>query len=117
MEKLIEIEEKLLIWHKNRVINNAMLYRLNQLMDMAEKSNLIIRKDKKINSIEDMLCFKWRSYLAYTIARNVGKNEEDKEKRKKIIYDVEKEMKIWLDKYGAKMKIPVWNILYNNRRR
>lgn len=115
LEKLIEIEEKLLIWYKNRVINNAMLYRLNTLMQMAEQANRVMEKRPEI-TLEDMLCFKWRGYLAYTVARNVAKNEKDEKKKSEQIKMIHEHFGTWLKDYGAKMKIPVWSILYDNRK-
>lgn len=114
--ELVEIRKTLEAWldDEAETVNTAMLYRLNDLMEMAGKE--VILQEAGIDRFEDMSCAKWRAYLAYTVARNVaGKLKRTPEKREKIIEKVVKEMTRWLKCHREKLKIAVWNILYDRR--
>ncbi len=105
----IRIQERLEKEH----LNKALLYRLNELIRMVGEEQRLI-KAKEVN-VNDMACTRWRALLAYGVARNVGKTYQGDEK-KQIIEEVHQELAYWLTKYGTKMKIPLWDILYNIRR-
>jgi CRISPR-associated protein Csm1 len=112
--KLHEIREKLQKWLNEEIINNAMLYRLNDFIDMVKKEKQIIEEltlaKKSLEFGQDqMSCTKWRSLLAYFTGRNVAKGEPEREK---IVHG---DMKEWLETYGGKLKIALWDILYNSR--
>ncbi len=106
------IKQTLKQWLEKGWINNAMLYRMNSLLEMADQEKWVI-KDREIH-IDDMSCTKWRSMLAYTVERNVAKGLKDEE-RKQTTNEVADMVAKWLTVYGGKLKIPLWNILYNNR--
>ncbi len=105
------IKKTIADWYENQWINNAMLYRLNGLIDMAEKESHL---GDGIVAMSDMDCVKWRSYLAYTCERNVAKVVSG-DKRKAIVQEVHQEIAFWLTNYGARLRIPLWEILYNMR--
>ncbi len=109
--ELESIRETIAAWVKDGTINNAMLYRFNELIDMAKKEKELLRKETV--SLEDLECLKWKARLKYSLARNVGKNLKGDEKRK-AIEDVER-MAHWLDKHGHAMRIPLWQTLYSQR--
>jgi CRISPR-associated protein Csm1 len=116
VEALNEIKIRLEAWldDADATINTAMLFRLNELMAMAaqeKRMNATVSAD-----FADMSCAKWRSMVAYTVARNVGQKIRNDPKRKQAIAkEVVEAFYKWLEKYGNKMKIPVWQILYNRR--
>ena len=80
-------------------------------IDMAEKESHL---GDGIVAMSDMDCVKWRSYLAYTCERNVAKIVSG-DKRKAIVQEVHQEIAFWLTNYGARLRIPLWEILYNMR--
>jgi len=112
INELENIKQTLKQWLDKGWINNAMLYRLNSFLEMADQEKRVIN-DRDIH-IDDMSCTKWRSMLAYTLERNVAKGLKGEE-RKQTINEVAGLMAKWLTVYGGKLKIPLWNILYNNR--
>lgn len=99
-------------WLSGKTINNAMLYRFNELIEMAKQEKGL--KDLKFDiQMDDMEFLKWRAKLKYSIIRNVGKKLKDKDKEE-AVEDILKTV-LWLDTYGGSFKIPLWQILYNNR--
>ena len=94
------------------MVNNAMLFRLNRFLGMAAQEKEIL---KEINiPFTDMDCLKWRAYFRYTTERNIGKhlkNEADKAKVKQEFGAAAH----WLDKYGGRLKMALWDVIYNNR--
>ena len=111
-DNLMKIKENIEHWFDNGVINNAMLFRLNELIGMAKQEKEIQRAKYSIH-IEDMECLKWRARLKYSVVRNIGKRLKN-EQKERAIEEVLTTMK-WLDEYAGGMKIPLWQILYNNR--
>jgi CRISPR-associated protein Csm1 len=110
--ELQEIKETLKCWHSGEMINNAMLFRLNYFIRMAgiEKE---IQKEKDF-CLEDMDCLKWRAFFRYTTERNIGKNEKE-EREKMKAKEKFSQVAVWLEKYQGKLKIALWDIIYNNR--
>lgn len=110
--ELQDVKNTLLSWIENGTINNAMLYRLNELISMASQEKAI--KSKNSVTIDDMECLKWRARLTYTVARNVAKNKKGAEKQQ-IIQEVKEKLFTWLNNYGGALRIALWQILYNKR--
>ncbi len=108
LERIREIIEK---WLTDGIVNNAMLYRFNDLVEMVKKEKELI--GLKNIKLEDMECLKWRSKLKYSVIRNVGKRFKGNEKDM-AVEEVLKSV-LWLDTYVGSLKIPLWQILYNNR--
>ncbi len=118
VEEFSKIQRELGAWMDKGTINKAMLYRLNELMDMAALEKRIIGGEKKDVYVDHLACTKWHSKLAYTCERNVAgslKGESRKKERKRIINEVNEKLADWLKSHGARLKIPVWRILYNMR--
>ena len=111
-ERLSIIKESLKKWLDDKVINNAMIYRLNDFIQMSEQEKHIINDQKEIY-LEDMDCLKWHALFSYTIERNVGSGLKKEEKRVQI--DECSKMAVWLEEYGGKLKIPLWDVIYNYR--
>ncbi len=110
--KLTEIKDKLQTWRDNELINNAMIYRLNDFIGMAQLERKI-RSDGEGIHLEDMECLKWRALFSYTTARNVGKGLKG-EKKDEMIRQFST-VAVWLEEYGGKLKIALWNVIYNYR--
>ncbi|MGD9157371.1 MAG: type III-A CRISPR-associated protein Cas10/Csm1 [Desulfobacteraceae bacterium] len=108
---LLEIKNTLQQWYEKELVNKAMIYRLNDFIGMAELERQILKK-KEVH-IEDMECLKWHSMFSYTMERNVGNGLKSDEKNKMKI-EFSNSIK-WLESYGSKMKIALWDILYNYR--
>lgn len=114
-KRLMEVKKTLEAWLIDGRINKAMLYRLNELMQMAHQEKQII-SEKELH-IDEMSCTKWRSLLAYTVERNVAKQlrGKDEETRSKQVHDAINSIADWLSEFEGKLKIAVWDILYNRR--
>ena len=110
--RLQKIKGILEAWYEKGTINSAMLFRLNDLLEMAKKEKEL-RGSGAAVSMEDMDCLRWRSQLKYTVARNIGRKLKGEEKGKVI--DEVLSAVMWLDEFGGTMKIPLWQIIYNHR--
>lgn len=110
--ELETIKKEIKIWLDKSFINNAMLFRLNTFSHMAKQEKELLEERGEIDA-EDWECLKWKSNFKYNLVRNIGKKLKGEEKDK-AIKDVEKAA-IWLVQYGGAMKIPVWQIIYNQR--
>lgn len=97
-------------WLADKLVGKAMLYRFNQLIELA-------RREKALNhgnvTLADMECLKWRSKFSYTVARNIGQDLKG-EARQAAIEQVS-EMAKWLTEYGGAVCIPLWQLLYEQR--
>lgn len=114
MKELGTIQQELVAWLDKDWINTAMLYRLNRVMEMAGYEKCLLGNNDDEIHLEDMECTKWRAMLSYTVGRNAAKNIQ-KEERSTVVSHVIESLINWLVEYGSKLKIPVWNILYNRR--
>lgn len=110
--KLDSIKGTLGQWLDQKWINNAMLYRLNQLIQMAGEEKRLVSGNEI--HLDDLACTKWRALLAYFTERNVGK-ELKKDEREGVIRQVASSTAHWLEIYGSKLKIPLWELLYDRR--
>jgi CRISPR-associated protein Csm1 len=109
--ELQSIKTTILKWLDSGTINNAMLFRLNEFIEMRRREEEL--KNGNIH-LDDMECLKWRSRLKYTVVRNIGKGIKGEEKQK-AIDEVMKKVADWLERYKDALKIPLWQIIYNRR--
>jgi CRISPR-associated protein Csm1 len=110
-KNLEDIKNTISDWLDKKYINNAMLFKLNTFSDMANQEKGL--QDKKNIELEEMECMKWKSKFKYNLVRNIGKNLKGDEKEQ-AIKEVEQAAK-WLTLYAGAVKIPVWQIIYNQR--
>ena len=110
--RLIKIKDTLKLWRKRELIENSMIYRLNDFIRMAESEKQLLEGKGDIY-IEDMECLKWHALFSYTTERNVGKGLKGDEKDE-MIRQFSKAA-AWLGKYGGKLKIALWDVIYNYR--
>jgi CRISPR-associated protein Csm1 len=106
------IKSILEIWLSKGYINNAMLFRMNHFLNMAKQEKNLL-KEKRAIDFDEMECFKWKSMFKYNLARNIGRGLKEEEKIK-AMKEIEKAAE-WLTIYGGAMKIPIWQIIYNQR--
>jgi hypothetical protein len=81
-------------------------------MEMAEWEKRVTAGEAVY--LEDMAAIKWRSQLVYTVERNAAPHLRG-EDRKKILNEMLSKLSDWLSQFGGKLKIPVWELLYNQR--
>jgi CRISPR-associated protein Csm1 len=98
-------------WLDSEMINNAMIFRLNEFIEMRRLEDEV--KAGGVVHLDDMECLKWHSRFKYTVVRNTGKGLKGEEKEKAI----EEMMKAagWLETHKGALKIPLWQIIYNRR--
>lgn len=83
------------------------LYKLNNIIEMSEKEEKI---KKNLNmEIKDISVLKWRALLGYFTIRN------SKDKNKEVNTTI-REMTDFIQKYRINSKIPLWYVLYKNRK-
>jgi CRISPR-associated protein Csm1 len=112
-KELTDIKEKVEGWLEGKKVNNAMVFRLNTLVSMAKQEKELLKQEEGV-SMEEMECLKWHSMFKYSLVRNIGKDLKGEEKED-AIKDVEKSAK-WIMDYGGAMKIPLWQVIYNQRK-
>lgn len=98
-------------WLDSEMINNAMVYRLNEFIEMRRQEEEI--KAGGVVHLDDMECLKWRARLKYTIVRNIGRKLKGDDKEQAI--NEVMQVADWLETYGGALKIPLWQIIYNRR--
>lgn len=99
-------------WKDKGYVGAAFLYRLNELMANARAEKRLLASAKPID-LDDMACLAWRSRFVYSATRNVGRGL-DKETRGQALDEVQN-VAAWLHDYDGKLKIALWQILYNQR--
>jgi CRISPR-associated protein Csm1 len=106
------IRDLLKEWREDGLINNAMIYRLNTFIVMANLEKKIVKENGVM--LKDMECLKWRALFRYSTERNIGKQVKD-EAGKKLAREQFSMAAGWLDKYGGRLKIALWDVIYNQR--
>jgi len=110
--RLKEIRDILQRWYDKKLINNAMIYRLNDFIRMADTERVILEREEI--HLDDMQCLKWHALFDYTAQRNVGKGLKGKEKEEMVREN--SKAAVWLKEYGGTLKLAHWNIIYNQRK-
>jgi len=112
-DELAQIKADLLRWLHDEWVNSAMLYRLNRLIDMAGLEQRLLLRAQPFR-LADMACTKWRAYLAYSAERNLAKKLTGAD-HAAAVQEMSQAIAGWLTKFGSKVKIPLWEVLYNRR--
>lgn len=117
--ELQEIKHQLQEWRDSNLVNNAMLYRLDQFIGMAEEEYHLIKQAEI--KIEQMQCLKWHSFFHYMADRNIGKvikadSREERARIKAQMIDQFSRAAGWLETYRAGFKIALWDVIYNQRK-
>lgn len=109
--QLHEIKKTLGEWCERGIINSAMIYRLNEFIGMSELERQIL--DEGDLYLADMECLKWPALFCYTTERNVGRGLPGVERE--LVKREFSQAAGWLKEYGNKLKIALWDLIYNNR--
>jgi CRISPR-associated protein Csm1 len=96
-------------WLAEKFIGDAMFYRFNHFIVMAEMEKLIM--EEKTVDLHDMDSLKWRALFKYSLARNINRKRIGWEKSLTEMED----MAAWLDLYRGAVRIPLWHVLYEKR--
>jgi CRISPR-associated protein Csm1 len=115
VNELNEVRIRLEAWWQAGWLTSGLLYRLNDLIALAGEERRLLRMGSGIY-VADLACCKWRSYLAYTVGRNVAPKLTG-EARQRAVQEVHHNLAVWLDKYGSALKLPLWELLYAKRLR
>ncbi len=110
-KKLEGIKATISHWLDSELINNAMIFRLNEFIEMRRQEEEI--KAGGVVHLDDMECLKWHSRFKYTIVRNIGKGLKG-DAKENAIEEVIKAA-AWLETHRGSLKIPLWQIIYNRR--
>lgn len=110
--ELEKIKDIFFEWVESGKLNNAMLFRLNEFIEMRQLEEELISSGGNLH-IEDMECLKWRALFKYTVVRNIGKELKNDEKHK-LIEEVIKTAD-WLVTYKDALRMPLWQVIYNRR--
>lgn len=114
--ELRQIKQDLEKWLDEGLINKAMLYRLNEFIEMSEREKTVLQASEVRQ--EDIDCLKWHALFHYTTVRNVGKElkgEENEKARRAMIEEFE-QAAVWLKQYGGMLRIALWDVIYNRRK-
>lgn len=111
-EKLKDIKKTIELWMEKSFINNAMLFRINTFSEMARYEKELLEAGEGIEA-DDWEYLKWRALFKYTLIRNVGKHLKGAEKEAALL-EVGNAAG-WFEQHASAMKIPIWQIIYNQR--
>lgn len=89
-------------------LTKSTLYKLNELIEMSEKEKNILQRDKI--DIKHIHNFKWRALLNYILSRNIQSKDKD------IVEKMIARFVQFLEKYRGDMVIPLWTVLYKQRK-
>lgn len=103
VDKLEGLRAKIGAW-RQAGLPTGMLYRLNIFQEMESKKKTLKASGIKLAEVASAM---WEPMFRYTLARNV----KSPEKRAEL-----SEAAGWIKVYGSKLRIPLWRILYENRR-
>ncbi|MFH1117879.1 MAG: type III-A CRISPR-associated protein Cas10/Csm1 [Pseudomonadota bacterium] len=112
LTRLKEIGSQIKEWLNKGWVSKSMLYRLNHFIDMAQEEHLL--RDRTSLRISEMEYTKWRAYLTYSTERNAAPGLRGEERRR-VVAQVIEQTRSWLLEHGGKLRIPLWNVLYNIR--
>ncbi|TWI64807.1 CRISPR-associated protein Csm1 [Desulfobotulus alkaliphilus] len=105
LNELNELRRAMAGWVHDEKMSSGMLYRMGAFVDMAEEEKELTGKHVPI---EKMSCLRWRSLLAYAVARNVKEG---------AVKEVHERMAEALLKFRGDFRVPLWTLLYERRRR
>lgn len=113
MEEFETINNELSQWLDEEILKVSFVYKLNEILNMAEKENKI--KQNPIFDLEQLNALTWRAKLYYNSVRNIAKNKP-KEQRVKFIEDIITKTVNWLETYRGSLRIPLWQTIYTRRK-
>ncbi|HLA28505.1 MAG TPA: type III-A CRISPR-associated protein Cas10/Csm1 [Syntrophales bacterium] len=112
---LQEIRKQLEGWQQENMVNSAMIYRLNDFINMAGQEKSLLASSPEGIHLEDMECLKWRALFRYSTERNIGRTIKGDENEKKRMKKEFSQTAQWLEEHGSSLRIALWDVIYNNR--
>jgi CRISPR-associated protein Csm1 len=117
---LQDIAKQIRHWLLRKTLNTAMLYRFNTTINDIKEAKILNEqslKGKKISFEKLAKCMSWKARLKYSLVRNIGRDDDaikpgESEAQKAELVETVK----WLDDFGSKMKIPLWQEIYRRRK-
>ncbi len=109
--KISHIKENLRSWVDNGLVSSAMVYRLNDFIDRAQKARQVLANGEA--DLHDMESLKWRALFRYSTERTIGKGLPAEDRRARI--EEFTQAALWLEEHGALLKMALWDVIYNNR--
>lgn len=88
---------------RNDGLSTGMLYRFDMFQEMEGRKKSL----KDSVTLDDVAGTMWEPMFRYTLAKNV----KSAEKRVEM-----SAVAGWISKYGSKLRIPLWRVMYENRR-
>lgn len=113
LEDLENIKNELTSWLDEELITNAFLYKLNEIMHMAEEEKEIL--NERVIKLTRLNPLTWRSKLYYFTIRNVAK-KKSKEERIELAEKFLKKLVQWLEDHRGDFRIPLWQVIYSRRK-
>lgn len=111
-EELLKIRDTINTWRETGLINNAMVFKLNDFISLVNLEKKILAESGM--PVEDMRPLKWRALFRYSTERNIGKYMKN-EMEKKAAKEQFGKAADWLERFGGSLKIALWNNIYNSR--
>jgi CRISPR-associated protein Csm1 len=111
-DELSDIGKTIETWINKQYISKIMLYRLDYFSNLSEQEKEILETKDDVD-MEEYECLKWGAMFKYALVRNIGRSLKGDE-RDMALCEVEKAAE-WIRRYGSRMKIPLWQIIYNQR--
>ena len=108
-KSLQENRQAMQSWLDRKLVSRVMFYRLNHFVRLAEQEGRLGEVDSIPLSAMD--CVKWPAMFQYNLARNVNTKTPAGEKAMEEVAI----MAQWLQNYRGAVRIPLWQILYQER--
>jgi CRISPR-associated protein Csm1 len=112
--ELRDIKDTLTQWLAAEWLTAAMLYRLNDFIRLAAAEQRLTAGGPI--HLDDLACLKWRAHLAYFTGRNVARSLKS-EAREAAVAEVHQSLAKWLATHGGALRIPLWELLYERRKK
>jgi len=113
LEEFEKIKSEFDRWLEEDFLTSAYLYKLNDIINMAEEEEKI--KEKQILELTKLNPLTWRSKLYYFAIRNIAK-KKSKEERLKITEEILQKQIQWIEEHRDLLRIPLWQTIYFRRK-
>ncbi|HNV70817.1 MAG TPA: hypothetical protein PKO06_14040, partial [Candidatus Ozemobacteraceae bacterium] len=116
-EKLREKKTTIETWLRDKIINRAMLYRFNHVLQLAEHFQKMNQTEAiDFTCAEDIESIKWPAILKYSIVRNVKEKKNHMEILKFAEWVGGTKRGAGDESFGSKLRMALWPVIYENRR-
>ncbi len=108
--ELLEQRDEMRRWLEAEYIGDAMFYRFNKFVEMAEAERGLSGRNRI--TLEEISCVKWPALFRYGLVRNINKKGEERERAMEAVGRAA----AWIGRYRGAMRIPLWHVQYEKRR-